>query len=229
MPPRVWPENPRQKNDAEQAVFDALFAALGPNDAILSNMRLTDREDGDIEIDLIALIQNLGVVVFETKGGTVSYNGHTFIQSDRREARSITPHDQVLKNLYVFKNFLRNRWSYGNIKTEWMLAFPFSHFGKQADIRGVDRERIIDHNDVNNILANIETTMNFHSNKNQPRYSDWVDRAFAVAKGHSALETDPAAQIRRIFDPRISRIKRIRMFAELARFADVLFRRLAGG
>ena len=195
MPPRVWPENPRQKNDAEQAVFDALFAALGPNDAILSNMRLTDREDGDIEIDLIALIQNLGVVVFETKGGTVSYNGHTFIQSDRREARSITPHDQVLKNLYVFKNFLRNRWSYGNIKTEWMLAFPFSHFGKQADIRGVDRERIIDHNDVNNILANIETTMNFHSNKNQPRYSDWVDRAFAVAKGHSALETDPAAHV----------------------------------
>lgn len=113
MPPRIWPENLRQKNDAEQVLFDALYATLGPNDVILTNMRLTDREDGDIEIDLIALIQNLGVVVFETKGGTVSYNGSTFMQSDRREARPITPHDQVLKNLYVFKKFLRDGWSYG--------------------------------------------------------------------------------------------------------------------
>lgn len=199
MPPRIWPANPRQKNEAEQTVFDALFTTLGPNDAILSNIRLTDREEGDIEIDLIALIQNLGVVVFETKGGAVSYNGNTFIQSDRREARPISPHDQVLKNLYVFKKFLRDRWPYGNIKTEWMLAFPFSHFGKQADIRGVDRERIIDHSDVNNILANIETTMNFHSSKNPPRYLDWVDRAFAVAQGHSSLETDPVAHVANSF------------------------------
>jgi hypothetical protein len=56
MPPRIWPENHRQKNDGEQALFDALYAALGPEDATLNNVRLTDREDGDIEIDRIALI-----------------------------------------------------------------------------------------------------------------------------------------------------------------------------
>ena len=137
MPPRIWPENHRQKNDAEQALFDALYAALGPEDAILSNMRLTDREDGDIEIDLIALIKTLGVVVFETKGGTVTYNGVDFKQSDRYGSRRITPHDQVLRNLYAFKNFLRERWSYGNIKTEWMLAFPFSYFSQSIDIPAV--------------------------------------------------------------------------------------------
>lgn len=195
MPPRIWPENLRQKNDAEQVLFDALYATLGPNDVILTNMRLTDREDGDIEIDLIALIQNLGVVVFETKGGTVSYNGSTFMQSDRREARPITPHDQVLKNLYVFKKFLRDGWSYGNIKTEWMLAFPFSHFSQAIDIPAIHRDRMIDHNDMNNVLANIGMTMNFHSNRNPPRHADWVDRAFEVAKGHSTLESDPAGHI----------------------------------
>ena len=114
----------------------------------LANVRLTDRQDGDIEIDLIALIHNLGVVVIETRGGTISYNGQTFRQSDRSGNSSLNPDDQALKNLYAFKVFLRDRWSYGNIKSEWMLAFPFSHFSKNVDIRGVERDRIIDHNDV---------------------------------------------------------------------------------
>jgi hypothetical protein len=196
MPPRIWPENHRQKNDAEQALFDALYAALGPEDAILSNMRLTDREDGDIEIDLIALIKTLGVVVFETKGGTVTFNGVDFKQSDRNGSRKIKPHDQVLRNLYPFKNFLRERWSYGNIKTEWMLAFPFSHFSQTIDIPAVHRDRIIDYNDINNVLANVGKTMQLHSNKNPPRYADWVDRAFEAAKGHSMLETDPLGHIK---------------------------------
>jgi hypothetical protein len=126
MPPRIWPESTKEKNEAEQILFDALYAALSPKDASLTNMRLTDREEGHIEIDLIALIHNLGVVVFETKGGSVSYNGETFVQSDRRGARPIASHDQVLKNLYVFKRFLRDRWSYGNIKTEWIIAFSLS-------------------------------------------------------------------------------------------------------
>jgi len=196
MAPRIWPESHTQKNDAEQALFDALYAALGPEDAILSNMRLTDREQGDIEIDLIALIQTIGVVVFETKGGTVTYDGSDFKQSDRRGSRVIKPHDQVLKNLYTFKKFLRDRWSYGNIKTEWMLAFPFSHLSQSLDIPAINRDRIIDHNDIANVLANIGKTMNFHSSKNPPRYADWVDRAFEAAKGHSMLEVDPLGHIK---------------------------------
>ncbi len=194
MPPPIWPDEPHFKNSAEKAVFDALYATLGPHDAILTNVHFTDPQQGDCEVDLIALIRDLGVVVFETKGGFITYNGQKFVQSGRNEARPIDPHDQVLKNLYAFKAFLRPRWSYGNIKSEWMLAFPFSHIGATA-IPGIDRERIIDSHDLNDIQKNISVVMNFHSSKNPPRYSDWVERAFDVVRGHSILETDPVSHI----------------------------------
>lgn len=194
MPPRVWPAEPHFKNSAEKAIFDSLYVALTPEDAILTNVHFTDPKEGDCEIDVIALIRDLGVVIFETKGGNVSYNGQSFIQSDRSSARKINPHDQVLKNMYAFKAFLRPRWSYGNIKTEWMLGFPFSHFGKIA-IPGVDRERIIDVNDLTDISKNLAMVMNFHSNKNRPRYADWVEMAFEAVRGHSFLESDPVSHV----------------------------------
>ena len=194
MPPRVWPQESNFKNDAEKALFGALFSSLTTQDAILSNVRLTDAREGDREIDMIALIHNLGVVIFETKGGHVTYNGEYFVQSDRHGARKIDPHDQVLNNLYAFKAFLRSRWSYGNVKTEWMLGFPYSRIGK-IEIPGIARERIVDILDLNEILKNIDVVMNFHSNKNPPRYSDWVERAFDAVKGHPLIETDPASHI----------------------------------
>ena len=194
MPPRIWPSHPTFKNTAEEAVFNALYESLSSNDAILTNVHFTDPQQGDCEVDVIALIRDLGVLVFETKGGFITYNGQKFVQSGRNEARPIDPHDQVLKNLYAFKAFLRPRWSYGNIKSEWMLAFPFSHIGVTA-IPGIDRERIIDSHDLSDIQKNISVVMNFHSSKNPPRYTDWVERAFDVVRGHSILETDPASHI----------------------------------
>ncbi len=194
MPPRIWPDEPHFKNPAEKAIFDALYAVLTPADAILTNVHFTDPKEGDCEVDVIALIQDLGAIIFETKGGHITYNGQTFVQSDRHEARKIDPYDQVLKNLYAFKAFLRPRWSYGNVKTEWMLGFPHSHIGKIA-IPGIDRERIVDSHDLADISKNIDTVMNFHSSKNSPRFGDWVDRAYEAVKGHSILETDPVSHV----------------------------------
>ena len=194
MPPRVWPENPTFQNPAEEAVFQEFYKTLSDKDALFPNLHLTDPINGDVEIDLIALIHDLGVVVIETKGGFVSYNGQTFIQSDRGGGHPIYPHEQVLKNLYAFKTFLRNRWSYGNIKSEWILAFPFSHFG-QVKIPGVDRDRIADRDELVGIHAKLNHVMTFVSNKNSPRYADWVERAFDAVKGHSMIETDPQASV----------------------------------
>ena len=194
MPPRVWPEKPTFKNSAEEEIFNALFSNLSRNDAILTNLHITDPKEGDCEIDIVALIQDLGVVLFETKGGNVSYNGQTFIQSDRNDSRRIDPHEQVLRNLYAFKAFLRPRWSYGNIKSEWMLGFPYSRIGN-IKIPGIDRDRIIDVVDITDIKKNLTAVMNFHSNKNPPRYADWVSRAFEAVRGHSQLESDPVTHV----------------------------------
>lgn len=194
MPPRVWPQEPNFKNDAEKALFAALYLSLSDDDAILCNIRLTDVKEGDREIDLIALMRDLGVVIFETKGGNVSYNGDSFIQSDRHGARKIDPHEQVLANLYAFKAFLRSRWPYGNVKTEWIFAFPYSHIGK-LEVPGIPRERIVDGQDLNDVMANLLVVMNFHSNKKPPVFSNWVDQAFKAVRGHSLLETDPLSHV----------------------------------
>ena len=83
MPPRIWPEKPSFKNSAEEAIFSALYDTLSSSDAILTNLHITDPKEGDCKIDVVALIQKYGVVVFETKGGNITYNGQTFVQSNQ--------------------------------------------------------------------------------------------------------------------------------------------------
>ena len=75
-----------------------------------------------------------------------------------------------------------------------MLGFPYSRFGK-VEIPGILCDRIIDAVDVVNIQKNIVDVMNFHSNKNPPRHSDWVAKAFEAVRGHSQSESDPITHV----------------------------------
>lgn len=189
MPPRLWPENPIFINDAEQRVFQHLYEGLGDKAVIFTNLKFHDSQEGDIEIDLVALIEGLGAIVIETKGGSVSYNGQKWLQSSGDGAHEIDPHAQVIKNMYAFRNFLRNRWRYGNLKVEWLIALPETLMGT-IHIPNVERHRILDRSEITDVAKRACEVLQLRQNSHQPRERDWVEKAFDAVRGHASAETD---------------------------------------
>jgi AAA domain/Nuclease-related domain/UvrD-like helicase C-terminal domain len=189
MAPRIWPENPVFKSDAEALVFNTLYESLGDRAIVFSNLRITDPQQGDIEIDFVVLIDGLGAVIIEVKGGNVTYNGQKWIQSDKTGSREIDPHGQALKGTYGFRNFLRNNWRYGNLKAEWLIAIPDSAMGT-IHIPGVPRDRIIDRAELPTLISRMNAVLTSIQNHHAPRERDWLDKAFDAVRGHDIAETD---------------------------------------
>ncbi len=74
MTAQLRPEEPKFQTPSEEEVWTRLHDTL-PNDAVLiAGLRITD-EDKDHEADLVVLLPEVGIVVLEVKGGSVSYDG----------------------------------------------------------------------------------------------------------------------------------------------------------
>ena len=194
MPPRFWPQNPVFKSEGEKELFEELLKTLSDHDAILTNVRFTDPQAGDIEIDLIALIADLGIVVIENKGGHVSFNGQSWSQSDSHGSRFIDPHAQVIKNLYSLRSELRSTWKSGNVRTDWLMAFPGSLIG-HTHIPGVSRERILDRAEIGDAAQRCRKILEDSSHRMNPTDANWVNDAFDTIRGHSFLDSDREVSI----------------------------------
>jgi AAA domain/UvrD-like helicase C-terminal domain/Nuclease-related domain len=189
MPPRIWPPNPDFQSDGERDLFESLVKVLTDKDAILTNVRFTDPSEGDVEVDLIALIDGLGALVFENKGGHIDFNGQNWLQTDRGGTRKIDPHGQALRGLHTFRNFVRSNWEYGNLKAEWLIALPGSLFGN-IQIPGVPRQRILDKVEIPEALERSIKILNESPIKSAPSQVDWVEKVFDIVRGRSLFESD---------------------------------------
>ena len=91
MSPMLWPENPVFESPAEKVVFEQLKILLGEDCALFSNLRFYDEQDGDIEVDHIALIPGYGAIIIESKGGQLSFNGQCWLQSNSKGPQNVGP------------------------------------------------------------------------------------------------------------------------------------------
>ena len=69
--PRLIPEIPTFTTGSEKEVWERLRDTLDDDDVLLANLRLTDG-DKDHEADLVVLMPDVGVLVLEVKGGSVT-------------------------------------------------------------------------------------------------------------------------------------------------------------
>lgn len=121
-----WPEHPDFANEAEQVVWQALRRQLRDGDVLLHGLRFTDPIDGDVEIDLLVLMPDLGAAVIEVKGGQIGYTeGQVWqVRGDGRHA--IDPAEQAAKEVRALRRFLEWQpdWSRGHLRAAWLVAFP---------------------------------------------------------------------------------------------------------
>src|SRR4051795_2099524 len=80
MTAQLFPAAQDFEHPTERAVWDALVKGLPDGAAIFANRTFTDRK-GDCEADLIVAIPAAGIAVIEVKGGRVSHDGTTWLQT----------------------------------------------------------------------------------------------------------------------------------------------------
>lgn len=189
MTPFVWPENPTFAHPSEKKVFEILRDSLSDNDAIFTNLKITDAQYGDVEIDLVLLIKDRGCMVVEIKGGHIAFDGQEWIQSDRNETRKIYPHDQAIKAMYSLRTYLRNKWSQGNLKTEWVVAFPDSAI-PNVQSPSLPTARIIDKNELIHGISKIRGILGNQERLQLPAISTWVNLASSHLRPLSIMEAN---------------------------------------
>lgn len=149
MTPRTIPEHPQFADDSEELVWRALRAGLRPQDVLLHGVRITDPLHGEVEIDLLVLMPDVGVAVIEVKGGHVTYSGGQWHQGGADGSHAIDPVRQARHAVYALREFLQGgtAWSRGPVRAAWLVALPYTPvsgpLGPEAR-----RDLILDRDDV---------------------------------------------------------------------------------
>ena len=188
MAARVFPPNPNFRSNAEKEVFDAVMKNLDDDDVVFCNLELSTHDRGEIEIDLVVLMADRGCIVVETKGGHITFDGESWIQSDNSGSRKIDPAQQARRNMFSIRDYIRNRWSQGNLKADWVVAFPGNRIQNVND-PNLPREKVIDKFDLPNIVSTLKSNIDGLIAQ-APTSAHWVEAAIKHLQPVSASEAD---------------------------------------
>lgn len=190
------PARPDYADDSERLLVEALRAQLTDQDVILHGVRITDHEHGDVEIDVIVLIPELGAAVIEVKGGYVQCRDGRFIQTGA-EQREINPVHQARKGLWSLSRYLERQptWSRGRIHAAWLVAFPYTpvhgDMGPQAP-----REVILGESDLDQAHVLIARQLQAGRSPSRVLPDGWVDAAIQALEGAAADPVNVPARTR---------------------------------
>lgn len=189
MPPKIYPPNPIFKNNGERRVFEALVPLLGDDDAILTNLEISDPQAGDIEIDLVLLLKDHGCMVIEIKGAHITFDRGSWMQSDPSGSHEIDPAGQAKRNLYALRDYITSQWSQGILRCDWMVAFPHSNI---VDVRDphLPIAKVIQKDGLAYSLRQIQTNLNNLRNFQLPAFNGWVDLAVKILTPLAAQDAD---------------------------------------
>lgn len=146
MSARLVPPDPAFTTQSEREVWEALARQLDDDCVLMANLRLTG-EDGDHEIDLLALIPDAGIVVIEVKGATVSQDAQGRWQVRSKEGtRRIDPVGQLTRGKYALRAFIESdpRWG-GRTRVRWGHALVLPYTRVDDDFATPDLPRAIIH------------------------------------------------------------------------------------
>ena len=122
----LHPDQPDFTTDSEREAWKALRGQLRDGDAMLHGIRITDPVDGDIEIDLLVLLPEIGAAVVEVKGGLITYSGGKVMQADGHGEHEIKPFTRAMQQMHSLRRYIENQptWSRGHLRAAWLACFP---------------------------------------------------------------------------------------------------------
>lgn len=175
------PEEPSFESGAERVVWTALREHLPAGSAMIANQRFTDRT-GDCEADLIVAAPGFGIAIIEVKGGRVSHNGYSWMQSGRAGQRPISPVDQGRRAKYALRAYLDRspHWpGQCDVRLAHLVAFPYSRVPADFDAPDTPRWMVIDRDETGDAATKVLTAL--HGLQDGRRPARQADVAALVA------------------------------------------------
>src|SRR5690606_26543924 len=128
--PRAVPQDPQFQTTSEREVWADLCRQGSEEWTLLANVRLAD-ERKDHELDLVVLMPDVGIVVLEVKGGSVSYEDGAWWTGVGRQRREIHPVDQARGGKYALRAYIEAdpRWkdsSRSRVRFGHAIVLPYT-------------------------------------------------------------------------------------------------------
>lgn len=116
----------RAHTKSERLVIEAIRQQLRPGEMLIENLRLTDSQAGDVEIDVAVLVPDVGIAVIEVKGGQIEFRDGQWISRTGTGVRRIKPVEQARRGKHALRNYLLRQGVTGSYlaHTEWLIAMP---------------------------------------------------------------------------------------------------------
>lgn len=145
---------------SEKLVAAALSAQIGPNDQVLTSIRFSDSNQGDVEVDFLVLLAGFGIAALEVKGGQVSFEEGQWWLTDANRRRRIDPIAQARNGKHATRRFLdrQPQWRHGLPNTEWFLAFPFTKVSGDMGPEG-RKDLIFANGELDGIVSRMRATL----------------------------------------------------------------------
>lgn len=155
--PITIPENPVFKSDAEFEVWKALKEQLPEKAYLLQNVKLC-KGGTDYEVDTIVAWPGQGIVFIEVKGGLIQLNddGTWTTRNKHGETKHIDPADQVQASMFAMRDYVKERWSHGGLKTPWLVVFPETNLPAKTETPSLPGNRIVDKSSLSSIAEIIK-------------------------------------------------------------------------
>lgn len=141
---------------ADRQVIAALQEQLARDEILLTNLRITDPTEGDVEIDVVVLFPDLGVAVIETKGGRVDFRDGEWTTNRGNYSRRIHPIEQARKGKHALRRYLdrQSDWNAPLLRSQWFVAMPQTNVSGDMGPEG-RRENLIGAGDLSQIRTQL--------------------------------------------------------------------------
>lgn len=194
MSANALPPEPRFDTESERRVWQLLRDGLSEHDVVMANLRLTD-EEKDHEADLVVLMPDVGVVVIEVKGGSVSVDdtGRWWLETYRGRKR-IRPVDQARTTRYALRTYVEtdDRWgSRRRIRWSHAVVVPFTELHADFATPDCPRWMISGRNDLPQLVRRIRETPDHASSQHRTPTDDDVTLIVDILRGRHRPDARP--------------------------------------
>ena len=199
--PRLIPEIPTFTTGSEKEVWERLRDTLDDDDVLLANLRLTDG-DKDHEADLVVLMPDVGVLVLEVKGGSVTVEpddaeGHRWWTQSGGGRRQIRPVDQARGTKHALRRYVdqhprggstrRVAWGHG-------VVVPYTRFDSDFSVPELPRWSLHDKDDQLVLAERVRDAAWWMQHGDRPPTHDDVEVLTDILTGRFATPYDVNAE-----------------------------------
>ncbi|GAA6527111.1 ATP-binding domain-containing protein [Intrasporangium sp. DVR] len=185
-------------SEAEMLVWERLVQQAHPDTVLIPNVRLTSTRK-DHELDIVALVVGVGVVVVEVKGGSVSVDAQGQWWSGGRNHRSrIRPVDQARDGKYALRDFIEAdpRWKNRRSRVRFghALVLPFTDLDPDFATLDCPRWMVSGRGDLDDLSGRIRGVVAHQQNDQRTPTDDDIAIILEILTGRCLPAPDITAE-----------------------------------